>query len=133
MARSVAVLPPGPRVTFYISLGVTAKFLPLSRVNALLAATNRASLRRRDLPAPVVMYYVIALALYMGSSYEKCCAVCWKTCRGCLVLPSGSRPPASPDLSGAHAPGLEVVRQLHDEVEQPMADPATKGAWYSRL
>src|SRR3954452_5049830 len=71
MARSVATLPAGSRLTDYISLGGIAKCFPLSRVNALLAATNRASLRQRDLPAPVVMYYVISLALYMGSSYRE--------------------------------------------------------------
>src|SRR4051812_38384794 len=71
MARSVATLPAGSRLTDYISLGVIAKSFPLSRVQALLVATNRVSLRQRDLPAPVVMYYVIALALYMGSSYRK--------------------------------------------------------------
>jgi hypothetical protein len=68
MVRSIATLPAGSRVTDYISLGVIAKSFSLSRVQAVLAATNRMSLRQRDLPAPVVMYYVIALALYMGSS-----------------------------------------------------------------
>jgi hypothetical protein len=68
MARTVASLPAGSRITDYISLGVIAKFFPLERVREVLAETKRAGVRERDLPAHVVVYYVIALALYMRSS-----------------------------------------------------------------
>ena len=71
MARTVASLPAGSRITDYISLGVIAKFFPVEKVREALAQTNRASVRERDLPAHVVVYYVIALALYMRSSYRE--------------------------------------------------------------
>ena len=71
MARTVATLPAGSRITDYISLGVIAKTFPLGKVHAVLAATGTASVRQRDLPAHVVVYYVIALALYMQSSYRE--------------------------------------------------------------
>jgi hypothetical protein len=68
MARTAASLPAGSRITDYISLGVIAKTFPVEQVRAVLAATGTASRRQRDLPAHVVIYYVIALALYMQSS-----------------------------------------------------------------
>ena len=34
----------------------------------VLAETGKTSERERDLPAQVMVYYVVALALYMGSS-----------------------------------------------------------------
>ena len=71
MARTVAALPAGSRITDYISLGVIAKFFPLHKVREVLVRTSRASVRERDLPAHVVVYYVIALALYMRSSYRE--------------------------------------------------------------
>src|SRR5450755_3622043 len=71
MARTVASLRAGSRITDYISLGVIAKFFPTEKVREALAQTNRASVRERDLPAHVVVYYVIALALYMQSSYRE--------------------------------------------------------------
>src|SRR6201995_4473232 len=71
MARTVATLPAGARITDYISLGVIAKTFPLTTVRSVLAASGKASLRERDLPAHVVMYYVIALALYMQASYRE--------------------------------------------------------------
>src|ERR1700730_7382398 len=71
MARTVATLPVGSRITDYISLGVIAKTFPVSKIHSVLAATGTASVRQRDLPAHVVVYYVIALALYMHSSYRE--------------------------------------------------------------
>src|ERR1700739_3018661 len=71
MARTVAPLPAGARSTDYISLGVITKTFPLTTVRAVLAASGKASLRERDLPAHVVMYYVIALALFMQASYRE--------------------------------------------------------------
>ena len=71
MARTVASLPAGSRITDYISLGVVAKFFPREKVDAVLERTGRASVRERDLPAHLVVYYVIALALYMRSSYRE--------------------------------------------------------------
>lgn len=68
MARTVAALPAGSRITDYISLGVMARFFPIEKIRDVLQQTHRASIRERDLPAHVVVYYVIALALYMRSS-----------------------------------------------------------------
>src|SRR6202049_4886280 len=71
MARTLAELPAGSRITDYISLGVIARFFPIEKIREVLEQTNRASVRERDLPAHVVIYYVIALALYMRSSYRE--------------------------------------------------------------
>ena len=71
MARKVAGLPEGARITDYTSLGVIAKAVPMTTVRSVLRECGRASLRQRDLPAHVVVYYVIALALYMQSSYRE--------------------------------------------------------------
>ena len=68
MAGVPAGLPAGVRVSDHISLGVIAKTFPPDRVRQVLAETGKASERERDLPAQVMMYYAIAMALYMGSS-----------------------------------------------------------------
>src|SRR4051812_31007182 len=66
MAGVPAGLPAGIRLSDHISLGVIARAVSLERVREVLAETGTAS--ERDLPAQVMVYYVIALALYMGSS-----------------------------------------------------------------
>src|ERR1700746_4154031 len=68
MARTVARLPAGSRITYHISLRIIAKTFPLRRVYSVLGATGTASVRERNLPSHVMVYYVIAMALYMHSS-----------------------------------------------------------------
>ena len=67
MARAAAGLPAGVRVSDHISLGVIARTFPRDQVRQVLAETGRASERGRDLPAHVMVYYAIALALYTSA------------------------------------------------------------------
>jgi hypothetical protein len=83
MSRTIAALPAGSRITDYISLGVVTKTFPLDQIRAVLAVTGKESVRQRDLPAHVVVYYVITLALYMQSSYREVLRCCWKGSSGC--------------------------------------------------
>src|SRR4028119_779113 len=62
-----AGLPSGVRLSDHIGLGVIARAVPPERVRQILAETGKASERERNLPAQVVVYYAIALALHMGS------------------------------------------------------------------
>jgi hypothetical protein len=63
MARSAARLSDGSRVSDYVSLGVVAKACPAALVRQVLHETGKESVRERALPAHVVVYYVVALAL----------------------------------------------------------------------
>ena len=67
MARALAGLPAGIRVSDHISLGVIARTFPLDQVQQILAETGKASERERALPAQVLGYHAIALALCMTS------------------------------------------------------------------
>jgi hypothetical protein len=131
MARTVATLPAGSRITDYISLGVIARFFPLEKVHAVLEKTGRASMRERDLPAHVVMYYVIALALYMRSSYRE---VLRCLLEGVQWLLNPSMPLKVAGKSGISQArsrlGAEPVRALYELVVTPIAERHTKGAWY---
>ena len=131
MARTVAELPAGSRITDYISLGVVSKSFPAEAIEGVLARTGRASLRQRDLPADVVVYYVIALALYMQSSYRevlRCLleGIQWLRDPSVRVRVAGKS-----GISQARTRlGWEPLRQLHDELVQPVAVRGTQGAWY---
>ena len=131
MARPTAELPQGTRITDYVSLGVIAKTVPLAKVHAALAATGRGSIRQRDLPAHVVVYYVIALALYMQSS---CREVLRCLLEGLQWLEDPSTQVKVAGRSGISQArtrlGSEPLRQLHDEIVGPIATKETKGAWY---
>jgi hypothetical protein len=131
MARTLAEIPKGSRITDYVSLGVLAKTFPLEKVKSVLASTWKESIRQRELPAHVVVYYVIALALYMQSSYRevlRCLleGIKWLMGNGGKVKITGKS-----GISQARTRlGVEPMKRLHDDVVRPIATQVTKGAWY---
>ncbi len=131
MSRTVASLPAGSRITDYISLGVIAKTFPPGKVRAVLAASKKESVRQRDLPAHVVVYYVIALALYMQSSYREVLRCLLEGIQWLAEPSTGINVAGNSGISQARTRlGWEPVRQLHDAVVKPIAVADTKGAWY---
>ena len=131
MARTLAALPEGSRITDYISLGVIANTFPLKRVRAVLAATGKASLHERDLPAHVVVYYAIALALFMHSSYREVLRCLLEGVQWLMDPSARVKVAGDSGISQARTRlGWEPLQQLHDEVVKPIAVKATKGAWY---
>jgi hypothetical protein len=133
VARTVAELPPGARITDYISLGVITKTFPLSSIGPVLSTTGRSSIRQRDLPAQVVVYYVIALALYMQSSYREVLRCLLEAVQWLRDPSLGVRVAGKSGISQARTRlGWEPLRQLHDELVKPVAVRSTRGAWYRR-
>src|SRR5882724_9197688 len=131
MSRTVATLPAGSRITDYISLGVVARIFSLDKIHAVLAATGRGSVRQRDLPAQVTVYYVIALSLYMQSSYREVLRCLLEGIQWLLEPSAEINVAGNSGISQARTRlGWEPLRQLHDEVVRPVAVAATKGAWY---
>ena len=131
MARTAATLPVGSRITDYVSLGVVATTFPIGTIHAILAGTGRASVRERDLPAHVMMYYVIALALYMQCSAREVLRCLLEGTQWLLDPSQVIKVAGKSGISQAGTRlGWEPVRQLHDRVVRPVAVPATRGAWY---
>jgi len=131
VARMVAELPLGTRITDYISLGVITKTFPVSSIGSVLSKTGTASVRRRDLPAQVVVYYVIALALYMQSSYREVLRCLLEGIQWLRDPSIGVRVAGKSGISQARTRlGWEPLRQLHDELVKPVAVRSTRGAWY---
>src|SRR5215212_5217776 len=130
MAGAPAGLPPGIRLSDQISLGVIARAVPPERVRQILAETGKASERERDLPAQVMVYYAIALALYMGSSTRevlRCLLEGLRWLRGAEAVKVAGKSGISQARSRL---GEAPLRRLYEQVVQPVATPVTKGAWY---
>lgn len=131
MARTVASLPAGSRITDYISLGVITKFFPLQKVREVLTETKRASVRERDLPAHVVVYYVIALALYMRSSYREVLRCLLEGVQWLLDPSVTVKVAGKSGISQARSRlGPDPLKRLYEALVAPIAERRTKGAWY---
>ena len=133
MARTIAALPKGSRITDYISIGVISKTFPLEKVNRILQSTGKISQRQRDLPAHVVIYYVLAMALFMQVSYRevlRCLleGIEWLSIPGTRIKVTGKS-----GISQARTRlGPGPLKELHDAVVKPIAGRDTRGAWYRR-
>jgi hypothetical protein len=130
MARTPAGLPAGIRLSDHISLGVIARVFPLDRVREVLAETGKASVGERDLPAQVMIYYAIALALYMGAGTREVLRCLLEGLRW-LWGAEAVRIAGKSGISQARTRlGAEPLRRLYEQVVRPVATSATRGAWY---
>lgn len=104
---------------------------PPDRVEALLRATGKASQRQRDLPAHVVVYYVIALALFAQVSCREVLRCLLEGVRWLSEADTDIKVAGKSGISQARSRlGWEPIRQLHDELVQPIAVESTQGAWF---
>jgi Insertion element 4 transposase N-terminal/Transposase DDE domain len=131
MGRAPAALPAGSRATDYISLGVVANAFPVNTIHSVLKATGKASIRERDLPAHVVVYFVIAMALYMQSSTREVLRCLLEGLQWLLGPSATIKVAGKSGISQARTRlSWEPMQQLHDKIVKPIATPATRGAWY---
>ena len=131
MVRTAARLPDGTRISDHVALGVLTTTIPADLVDAVLAETGRQSQRQRQLPARVVVYYVLALALYARASYGE---VLRCLLEGVRWLHLGGVDPALATKSAITRArsrlGVVPLEKLFRHLARPFADPATPGAWY---
>ena len=130
MARTAAELPAGIRLTDHISLGVLTTQVPLDLVAQVLFETDRCSERERDLPAQVMVYDVIALALYADVSTREVLRCLTEGARW-LGDPTATTMPSKSGISQARTRlGAAPLEALYRAVVAPVATAGTPGAWY---
>ena len=130
MSRTQAVLPGGPRLSDYLSIGVLAQVYPIAAVRQALVSRGRESRRQRALPAEAMVYYVVALGLFRSVSAREVLRCLMESLRW-LSSDAALRVSGKSSISRARtrlgsAP-FEPLRALR---VGPVADPATRGAWY---
>lgn len=131
MPRRPASLPTGARISDFVSLGVLTTTIPGELIDAVLVATGRQSRRYRQLPARLVVYYVMALALYAQASYSEVLRCLFEGVRW-LRLSGADAPLAGKSaISRARSRlGAAPLKELFTRLAQPIADPELPGAWY---
>lgn len=124
---------PGERVrlTDRISIGVLTRLVPRDLVDEVIAESGRREKRSRLLPAHVVVYYVLALALFFGEAYEE---VMRRLVGGLRFLKNWERVwkvPTTSAISQARARlGAAPMEALFRRVAVPIARPGSRGAWF---
>ncbi|HZD68894.1 MAG TPA: transposase domain-containing protein [Actinomycetes bacterium] len=133
-AASTQLPSPPPPITNRIALGALTHTFPLELVDRVIEQTGRAEQRRRLLPARVVVYFVLALALYSHAAYEEVmrCLVeglgwAQHARRGRRTWPWWHVPGASALAEARERLGEELLKLLFARAARALATTATKG------
>jgi Insertion element 4 transposase N-terminal/Transposase DDE domain len=134
---AVTLLPSPPPITDRIALGALTHTFPPEVVDRVVEQTGRAEQRRRLLPARVVVYFVLALALYSHAAYEEVmrCLVeglgwAQHARRGRRSWPWWHVPGASALAEARERLGPEPLKVLFEQAARPLATQATRGAFW---
>ena len=118
------------RLSDLVSVGVLCRVFPPALVDEVIAEVGRTELRHRSLPARVMAYFAIGMALYSEGSYEDVLSLLtdglsWAADDDELVkLPSKSA-----IFQARTRLGAEPVQALFARVAGPVATIDTPGAW----
>lgn len=117
------------RLSDLVSVGVLTRTFPPDLVDEVIAGVGRTEQRNRSLPARVMAYFAIGMALHSEGSYEDVLGLLtdglsWSSGEAPVKLPSKSA------IFQARARlGAEPVQELFGRVAAPLAEPGTAGAW----
>jgi hypothetical protein len=122
------------RLSDHVSIGVLTRAYPPELVDRVLAESGRIEKRRRLLPARMMVYYAMALALFSEGSYEE---VMRNLVEGLDWQSGWQRPwrvPSQVAITKARARlGSEPLRALYERAARPLATPESRGAFCGAL
>lgn len=120
---------PGGLLTDRIGIGVLTRLVPRDLIDEVLAETCRKERRSRLLPAHVVVYFVMALAIFRDG-YEE---VMRRLTGGLMFMRAWRKDWAVPTTGAISLArerlGEAPVRVLFERVAVPVAAPGAPGAW----
>jgi len=113
-----------------VSVGLLTRVFPPELVDEVIAEAGRTERRNRALPARVMAYFAVGMALYSEGSYED---VLGQLTDG-LAWSSGwsetyTPPSKSAIFQARQRLGAEPVAALFTRVAKPLATPALAGSW----
>ena len=122
------------RLSDHISIGVLTRVFPPDLVDAVVAEVERGERRVRLLPARVVVYYVLAMALFSDASYEE---VMRQLVEGLSWASGWERawevPSKAAIFRARQRLGSEPLGLLFDAVAKPLGSVCTRGAFWRDL
>jgi hypothetical protein len=118
------------RLSDLVSVGLLTRVFPAEVVDEVIAEAGRTELRHRALPARVVAYFSIGMALYAEGSYEDVFAHLTDGLSWASGWSESWAPPSKSAIFQARSRlGFEPVRDLFARVARPLAGPDTPGSW----
>lgn len=113
-----------------VGVGVLTRLVSRELVDEVVAEAGRREQRARLLPARMVVYFVMGLALFYGDAYEEVMRKLVAGLQTIRIWKRDWRVPTTGALTQARQRlGSEVMRVLFARVAVPCARRSTEGAW----
>jgi len=116
-----------------LSLAAIMKYLPREDVKHALAETGTDSRRQRLLPADVVVYLVVMLALYSDASVRENLRILLEPFRRAFGAETVGVPSGCAISKARKRLGAASLAHLFDALAKPVATQETPGAFYRNL
>ncbi len=118
------------RLSDLVSVGLLTRVFPADVVDEVIAEAGRTQQRHRALPARVMAYFSIGMALHSEGSYEDVFALLTDGLSWSSGWSQSWSPPTKSAIFQARSRlGYEPVRELFFRVARPMARVDTPGSW----
>lgn len=132
MARHAKSISQGNAATEHLGVGVLALCFPLPKVVSIIAACDKVDKRVRDLPAALMVYYVIALSLFPGVAYQS--VLRWLLSGLQWLGNHHFRVACRESLSDARQRlGALPMQRMHEQMAPPMAEKLLPGSYFKDL
>ncbi|MGH9106713.1 MAG: IS4 family transposase, partial [Acidimicrobiales bacterium] len=119
------------RLTDHVALGVLTYTFPPQLIQAVVEETGRKSRRNRLLPAHLVVYYVLAMALFGSAGYEEVMRSLVEGLSWASGWPDRWNVPTKAAIFRARKKlGVEPLELLFERACKPLAPAGTQGAFY---
>lgn len=119
------------RLSDLVSVGLLTRVFPPGVVDEVIAECGRTEERHRSLPARVMAYFAVGLALHSEGSYEDVLALMTDGLAWAEAAPSElvKLPSKSAIFQARKRLGAEPLKALFDRVAKPLAIETTPGSW----
>ena len=132
MARHAKNISQGNTATEHLGVGVLSLCFPLQKITEIVTACDKADKRVRDLPAALMVYYVIALNLFPGVAYQS--VLRWLLSGLQWLGNHQFRLACKESLSNARQRlGALPMQRLHEEMALPMAEKSLTGSYFKDM
>ena len=121
------------RLSDLVSVGVLTRVFPPDLVDEVIAAAGRTEQRNRSLPARVMAYFAIGMAMHSEGSYEDVLSQLTDGLAWSSGWAENYSPPSKSAIFQARARlGAEPMKALFERVAVPIGTQATPGTWLAR-
>lgn len=118
------------RLSDLVSVGVLTRVFPPELVDEVIAGVGRTEQRHRSLPARVMAYFSIGMALYSEGSYEDVFAQLTDGLSWASGWTETYTPPSKSAIFQARVRlGAEPLAALFERVAKPIGTDTTPGVW----